>query len=104
MNSVPTNLWEWLAPIAPGDRFALCITSIVIGLIALVFVIAIVSHAIGKIHRTRLENALKRELLDRGMSSEEIAEIVEATSGRKGLRLNFQGRGGAKERANVFAK
>ena len=97
MNSVPTNLWEWLAPIDPAERFALCITTIVVGLLAMVFVIGLVSHAIGKIHRTRLENALKRELLDRGMSSDEIAQVVGASAAPKGLRLNIQGRGCAKE-------
>ena len=102
MNSVPTNLWEWLAPIQPEERFALCITTIVVGLTALVFVIAIVSHMTGKIHRARLENALKRELLDRGMSSEEIAQIVEASAAPKGLRLNIQGRGNAKETGHVY--
>lgn len=103
MNNVATNLWEWLTPIAPDERFALCITSIVVGLTAMVFVVGIVSHTIGKIHRTRLECALKRELLDRGMSAEEITEIVAATTGPKGLRLNLQGRGCAKEKLHAHA-
>ena len=93
MNSVPTNLWEWLAPIDPGDRVALCATAIVIGLTALVLIIWIVAGTTGKIHRARLENALERELLDRGMSAEEITEVVAATAGPKGQRLNIKGRG-----------
>jgi hypothetical protein len=104
MNSVPSNLWEWLTPIEPDERFALCITTIVVGLTAMVFVIGIVSHAIGKVHRVRLENALKRELLDRGMSAEEITEVIAATAGPKGLRLNIKGRGCAQEREHVYAK
>jgi hypothetical protein len=79
MNSVPSNVWEWLAPIAPDERFALCVTSVVIGLTALVFIIGLITHTVSKIHRTRLEAALKRELLDRGLSADEIAEVIAAT-------------------------
>jgi hypothetical protein len=83
MESIPSNLWEWLAPIEPAERFALCITSVVVGLTALVFIVGLVSHTIGKIHRTRLESALKRELLDRGLSADEIASVIAATGGSR---------------------
>ena len=66
MNSVPTNLWEWLTPIEPDERFALCITTIVVGLTAMVFVIGIVSHAIGKVHRVRLESRARARALGSG--------------------------------------
>lgn len=93
MNSVPTNLWEWLAPIEPDERFALSITTIVVGLMALVFIVGIVSVVIGKIHRARLEAALKRELLDRGLSVDEIASIISATGTAKGVGCRPQQRG-----------
>lgn len=92
MNSSPTNFWEWLAPIEASERFALCMTSIVIGLIALVLVVGIVVHTTGKIHRVRLENSLKRELLDRGMSCKEIAWIIEASAAPKAPRSKIQER------------
>lgn len=85
MNAVPTNLWQWLAPIDADDRFALCITMVVFGILALVFIVGLITHAIGTIHRTRLEAALKRELLDRGLSVEEIATVISATGGSKHL-------------------
>ena len=97
MNTVPGSMWEWLAPIQPDQRFALSITTIVICLTALVFVIGLVSHTIGKFHRARLESALKHELLNRGMSADEIAQIVEASAAPRGLRLKIQKCGSARE-------
>jgi hypothetical protein len=104
MNSVPTNLWEWLAPIQPDERFALCITSVVVGLTAVVCIIGLISHTVGKIHRTRVEAALKRELLDRGLSAEEIVNIVEASASPQGLRLRVLGRAAPKETGHAYAK
>jgi hypothetical protein len=77
------NLWQWLAPIEADDRFALCFMIVVFGILGLVFIVALITYAIGKIHRARLEAALKRELLDRGLSVEEIASIISATGGSK---------------------
>jgi hypothetical protein len=85
MSAVPVNLWEWLAPIEPDERFALCITLVVFGILALVIVVGLMALTIFKIHRTRVEAALKRELLDRGLSVEEIASVITATSGGKHL-------------------
>ena len=93
MNSVPTNLWEWLGPIAPDERFALCVTSVVVGLTALVFIVGLISHTISKIHRTRLEATLKRELLDRGLSAEEVTEVIAATGAGRRTIGNLQQRG-----------
>ena len=74
MQSVPSSFWEWAASLRSDD---------LIGLVAVVApftvgAIAIICGAIYKIHRTRAETALKRELLDRGMSAEEIAIVVSA--------------------------
>jgi hypothetical protein len=83
MNSVPTNLWEWLAEIKPDDRIALCIVLILFGATALVFAIGIISHTVQSIHHSRLESTLKRELLDRGLSVDEIAKVIAATGSVK---------------------
>lgn len=37
-------------------------------------------HTINSIHRRRIEAEMKREMLDRGMSADEIAKIIEAAS------------------------
>jgi len=56
------------------------------GLVAIVSVfgvvaIAIVCTTVYRIHNNRVEDALKRELLDRGMSAEEIATVIGAKPG-----------------------
>ena len=66
MNSVPSSLWEWLAPIAPDERFALCVTSVVVGLTALVFIVGLISHTVSKIHRTRLEARAQTRIVGPG--------------------------------------
>jgi hypothetical protein len=83
MNTVPDSLWEWLVEINPGDRFALCVVSIVFGVMALLVTIGIVSHTVRSIHQSRLESTLKRELLDRGLSVDEIAKVIAATGNVK---------------------
>jgi hypothetical protein len=62
-----------------NDRFALiivaigCLTGIVITLACLI------SGAISKAHQRRIETELKREMLDRGMSAAEVAQVIEAS-------------------------
>jgi len=84
MNSyvVPNGLWEWLAPIEADERFALSCVVVIIGLAALVLIVAIVATAVARIHRVRAETALKRELLDRGLSPDEVVRVIAARSGR----------------------
>jgi hypothetical protein len=74
MNSVPGSFWEWLAALGSGERTGLT----VMGIAAFVFMVWMVLVTIYKIHGNRLEDALKRELLDRGMTAEEIATVVRA--------------------------
>jgi hypothetical protein len=84
MQSVPTNVWEWLDKIRPDDRMPIVIVSILFGLTALVFILWIFIHAVSTIHRTRAESNLKHELLERGLSADEIAMIVASTTNRHG--------------------
>jgi hypothetical protein len=103
VNSASNNLWEWLAPIDADSRFALCVVMVVMGLAALVLIVSIVARTVSMIQRARLEDALKRELLDRGMSANEIAQVVEASAGPRRWWLNPRGCGG-KERNYAGAK
>jgi hypothetical protein len=73
----PAGFWDWIGLMDPGMRFAL----IMFVLIAAVFVSSILAAVIYKMHKNRLEDALKRELLDRGMSAAEIAMVIRAKSG-----------------------
>jgi hypothetical protein len=78
MQSVPTGFWEWTGALDPGQRTGMIAMSIV----AIVLITAILTIAIYKMHKNRLEDSLKRELLDRGMSASEIAMVVRARPGK----------------------
>jgi hypothetical protein len=71
-NNVPNVFWEWTATLKPDDRAGLLFAVIA----AAVGVIAIIVTAIYRTHRNRLEIAFKREMLDRGMSADEIATVM----------------------------
>lgn len=79
MQSVPNSFWEWMNGLGPGER----IPVIVLGMFALVIVVTVLCGTIYKMHKNRLEDALKRELLDRGMSADEIATVVSAKPTRR---------------------
>jgi signal transduction histidine kinase len=72
MNSMPTSFWGWVAGLQAEERAVL----LVVCLIAAVLIVMIVALSIHSIHRNRLDDSLKRELLDRGMSADEIATIM----------------------------
>jgi len=65
-----------------GQRFVLliialgCATGIILGLAGIIY------SAVNSIHRRRLEIGLKQDLVDRGMSAEEIARVVESAPPR----------------------
>jgi signal transduction histidine kinase len=81
MDATPGNLWEFLMTFDASMRFPLIIVSIVFGTILLVIVAGIIAGTVNSMHKHRLDDALKRELVDRGMSAEEIERIVRVRSG-----------------------
>jgi hypothetical protein len=66
--------------LGPEQRFVViltilgCVTGIIISLVS------ILSYALGAVHRRRTEANLKREMLDRGMSVDEIVKLIEAAA------------------------
>jgi hypothetical protein len=88
MNSVPQSFGEWMSAIQPDERFALCVVAIIFGVALAVFTILMISLLIRSIHYRRTETAFKRELLDRGLSVDEIAKIVQATPGGQSVDHN----------------
>jgi ABC-type lipoprotein release transport system permease subunit len=75
MNSVHVDFWSWFSKFNAED---------VTGFIAVVLVfsvaaVAVVCLTVYLVHKNRAEIALKRELLDRGLSADEIATIISAT-------------------------
>jgi hypothetical protein len=78
MKMTPSNFWEWMSGLSPGDRMGL----LFFGLMALVAIIAILGGFIYRVHKNRLEDALKRELLERGMTAEEIVAVINSSTGK----------------------
>jgi len=74
MQSVPGSFWQWVTSLPSDD---LCGLVAIISVFSAAAIIAI-CITVYMIHRSRAENALKRELLDRGMSADEIATVVKA--------------------------
>jgi hypothetical protein len=77
---VENSISDLVTRLSPNDVIPL----LAISLSAIVGLIAIISALIYRIHKNRLEVALKRELLDRGMSADEIAMVVSAGLSRTG--------------------
>jgi hypothetical protein len=69
---------EQLFGLNQSQRFVLLI--IAIGSVAIIVIstVSIVGGIIAGIHKRRLETELKRDLLDRGMSADEVARVVES--------------------------
>jgi hypothetical protein len=82
MQSQPANLGEWITSFGPGERLPLLIVGLILGIFALVFIVTIVSGTIYKMHKNRLETALKRDLLEQGMSAKEIVDVIRAKPGK----------------------
>lgn len=78
MTTPPVTFWEWFTSLDTGDLAGLSILAVLGG----VSVIIVVSSLVYLMHKNRLQDSLKRELLDRGFSAEEIALVVFG-SGRK---------------------
>jgi hypothetical protein len=64
----------------PDKRFVLLMIAIGCATAVVISVIAIVSGAVNSIHRRRAEMDLKREMIERGMSADEIAKIIESAA------------------------
>jgi hypothetical protein len=83
MYSIPANsFWQWVQSMPHPEAiimpiFFIVLTAIVTGGIV-----------INSIHRRRTEANLKRELLDRGMSADEIATVIGANSSRGGCGMH----------------
>jgi hypothetical protein len=74
MNSVPSSFWQWMAELHSEERTGLMVLCVV----AIAFIVTVVFCTIYMMHKNRLEDSLKRELLDRGMTADEIATVIRA--------------------------
>ncbi|HEY3393856.1 MAG TPA: hypothetical protein VGK58_14185 [Lacipirellulaceae bacterium] len=63
-----------------GQRFVVIIVAIGCATALLLGTFGIISSAINSVHRRRAEIELKREMIDRGMSADEIAKVIESAA------------------------
>lgn len=78
--AVSTDPWAaTFFGLAQEQRFVLLLVAIgcVTGVICTV--VGCVSGSVSSIHRRRLDHELKQDLLDRGMTADEVAQVVEAS-------------------------
>jgi hypothetical protein len=62
----------------PSKRFALIVVLIGCATGVVCTLITFVASTINSIHHRRVEADMKREMIERGMSAEEIAKVIEA--------------------------
>jgi hypothetical protein len=74
MSSVPTSFWEWVLALDKEAQIGV----MVFGVVALLLMTIIICITICGVHKNRLDDALKRELLERGMNADEIATVMSA--------------------------
>jgi hypothetical protein len=63
-----------------NQRFVLLLIGLGCVAIVSISVVAIVCGMVQAVHRNRTEAELKRDMLDRGMSADEIARVVESST------------------------
>jgi hypothetical protein len=76
MNSDAMNIWQWSASLTQDEREMI----IFFGSVVLVLITWMITLMTQKMHRARMDDSLKRELVERGMSAQEIIGIIEASS------------------------
>lgn len=60
------------------DRLGILLGALLLCLVALVFIVGIICRAIVVHRRNRMEMELKREMMDRGATFEEVTELMAA--------------------------
>jgi hypothetical protein len=80
-------MWEQNDPwtrtffgLGQGQRFVVIIVAIGCATALLLGTLGIITSAINTVHRRRAEMELKREMIDRGMSADEIAKVIESAA------------------------
>jgi hypothetical protein len=80
---MPSDFWSWFSKFNAEDLAGLTAGVLVIFAV----IVGMICLTIYKIHKNRTDVALKRELLDRGMSADEIATIISAAPPRPPMFL-----------------
>jgi hypothetical protein len=75
-----TEWTEWSSGFESDQRFVIvlvlvgCATGLVLGLAG------IISGTVSSVHRRRVETEMKRDLVERGMSADEVAKVIECAT------------------------
>jgi hypothetical protein len=101
MNAEPQTIWDSIIQIAAADRAALIALFIIVATLIIVVIAVIASKTVYRMHKNRLEDALKRELIERGFSADEIATIVESSAAPKNPQPEVRGCATPKENKHV---
>jgi hypothetical protein len=67
-----------LSELDPSKRFALIVVVIGCATGVICTLVVFISSTINSIHHRRVETDMKREMIERGMSAEEITKVIEA--------------------------
>ena len=79
--AMTTDRWsELFFGLDQNQRFVLMIIAIGCATGVICTVIGCTSSMTSTMHRRRMEHELKQDLLDRGMTAEEVARVVESTT------------------------
>jgi hypothetical protein len=82
MQSVPVQIGSWadfVVGIDPHQRWLILVIAISCSVGLIISLAGIVMKSITSMQRHRADTALKREMIERGMSADEIATIIQAS-------------------------
>src|SRR6187431_3359171 len=69
-----------LSDLDPSKRFALIVVVVGCATGVICTLVGSISSTVNSIHRRRIEADMKREMIERGMSADEITKIIEAAA------------------------
>jgi hypothetical protein len=93
MNAEPITIWDLLTRVNGSDLAGVIVVAMALA-VATIFIIAM---TVQQMHKNRLDDELKRDLVERGFAAEEIARIVESSPPQRSLRQLLRGRCTPKE-------
>ncbi len=69
---------SFLSELNPNNRFALIVVVVGCATGVICTLVVFISSTINSIHHRRVETDMKREMIERGMSADEITKVIEA--------------------------
>lgn len=79
MQKLDPDVTSFFMGLDPNQRWLLLVVGMGCAMGLVISLVSIVMNSIGRMQRHRAELELKREMLDRGMSAEEIERVIAAS-------------------------